>query len=281
MIIWLASYPKSGNTLVRSMLSGYLFSKDGKFNFDLLNNIKKFPDFGVFRNLGIDTSDENEVVKKYIYVQEEINKRDGNTLRLLKTHAALNDINGHPFTNLKNTLGAVYIVRDPRKIVLSYANHSEISLDESLNRLLELRTLGGQNDRQNQSVTHVGSWSSNYNSWKEFKKVNKYLLIKYEDLVSNPEETFLSILDFIHQLSNSKFVVDKNKLKNVLNTTTFEFLQNLEKKTSFPEAIKSASGKDITFFKYGKKNTGKDIPDEVRSKLEKTLELEMSELGYL
>ena len=281
MIIWLASYPKSGNTLVRSMLSGYLFSKEGKFNFELLNNIKTFPDFGVFRNLGIDTSDENEVVKKYIYVQEEINKRDGNTLRLLKTHAALNDINGHPFTNLKNTLGAVYIVRDPRKIVLSYANHSEISLDESLNRLLELRTLGGQNDRQNQSVTHVGSWSSNYNSWKEFKKVNKYLLIKYEDLVSNPEETFLSILDFIHQLSNSKFVVDKNKLKNVLNTTTFEFLQNLEKKTSFPEAIKSASGKDITFFKYGKKNTGKDIPDEVRSKLEKTLELEMSELGYL
>ena len=58
-------------------------------------------------------------------------------------------------------------------------------------------------------------------------------------------------------------------------------MQNLEKKTSFPEAIKSASGKDITFFKYGKKNTGKDIPDEVRSKLEKTLELEMSELGYL
>ena len=281
MIIWLASYPKSGNTLVRSMLSGYLFSKDGKFNFELLNNIKKFPDFGVFRNLGIDTSDENEVVKKYIYVQEEINKRDGNTLRLLKTHAALNDINGHPFTDLKNTLGAVYIVRDPRKIVLSYANHSEISLDESLNRLLELRTLGGQNDRQNQSVTHVGSWSSNYNSWKEFKKVNKYLLIKYEDLVSKPEETFLSILDFIHKLSNSKFIVDKNKLKNVLKTTTFEYLQNLEKKTSFPEAIKSASGKDITFFKYGKKNTGKDIPDEVRSKLEKTLELEMSELGYL
>ena len=90
MIIWLASYPKSGNTLVRSMLSVYLFSKHGKFNFELLNNIKKFPYFGVFRNLWVDTSDENEVLKKYIYVQEEINKRDGNTLRLLKTHAALN-----------------------------------------------------------------------------------------------------------------------------------------------------------------------------------------------
>ena len=119
MIVWLASYPKSGNTLVRSMLSAYLFSKDGNFNFDLLKNIRKFPDFGVFKNLGVDITDENEVIKNYIYVQKEINKRDGNSIRFLKTHAALNDINGHKFTDLKNTLGAVYIVRDPRKIVLS------------------------------------------------------------------------------------------------------------------------------------------------------------------
>ena len=95
MIIWLASYPKSGNTLVRSMLSSYFFSKDGMFNFDLLNNIKKFPDFGVFKALGIDITNENEVVKNYINVQKEINKRDGNSIRFLKTHAALNDINGY------------------------------------------------------------------------------------------------------------------------------------------------------------------------------------------
>ena len=38
MIVWLASYPKSGNTFVRSLLSSYIFSKDGNFNFDLLLN---------------------------------------------------------------------------------------------------------------------------------------------------------------------------------------------------------------------------------------------------
>ena len=154
------SYPKSGNTLIRSMLSSYFFSKDGIFNFDLLNNIKKFPDFGVFKTLGIDITNENEVVKNYIYVQKEINKRDGKSIRFLKTHAALNDINGYRFTDLKNTLGAIYIVRDPRKIILSYANHSQITLSESLKRLIELRTIGGLNDNQNQSVTHVGSWLS-------------------------------------------------------------------------------------------------------------------------
>ncbi len=281
MIIWLASYPKSGNTLVRSMFSAYYFSKDGRFNFDLLKNIKKFPDFGVFKNLGVDISNEIEVIKNYIYVQEEINKRDGNSTRLLKTHAALNDINGYKFTNLQNSLGAIHIVRDPRKVLLSYANHSQISLEETLKRLLELHTMGGQNDSQNKSVTHVGSWASNYNSWKVFAKADKYLLIKYEDLVNKPEETFKIMLNFIHKLTKTKFVVDKVKLKNMLDTTTFEYLQNLEKENTFPEAIKTVTGEYNTFFKYGKKNTGKDIPLDIKKKLEEALNSEMKELGYL
>ena len=281
MIIWLASYPKSGNTLVRYMFSAYYFSKDGVFNFDLLKNIKKFPDFGVFRNLGIDISNEIEVIKNYIYVQEEINKRDGNSIRFLKTHAALNDINGYKFTNLKNSLGAIHIVRDPRKVLLSYSNHSQISLEDSLKRLLEIQILGGKKDLQNQSITHVGSWASNYKSWKAFAKVDKYLLVKYEDLINKPEETFVLMMNFIHKLTKTKFVLDRVKLKNMLSTTTFEYLQNLEKENTFPEAIKNDKGEFNTFFKYGKKNTGKDIPASINKKLEEALNLEMKELGYL
>ena len=281
MIIWLASYPKSGNTLIRSMFSAYYFSNDGKFNFDLLKNMKKFPDFGVFKNLGIDISNEIEVIKNYIYVQEEINKRDGNSIRLLKTHSALNDINGYKFTNLQNSLGAIHIVRDPRKVLLSYANHSQINLEESLNRLLEFHTMGGQKDLQNKSVTHVGSWASNYNSWKIFENTGKYLLIKYEDLIMNPEETFILILKFIHKLTQTKFILDKIKLKNMLETTTFEYLQKLEKENTFPEAIKTINGEYNTFFKFGKKNTGKDLPTNIKIKLEVSLNTEMKELGYL
>ena len=53
MIIWLASYPKSGNTMLRSMLSSYLFSNDGIFNFELLLNIKQFPNDTILKKLGI------------------------------------------------------------------------------------------------------------------------------------------------------------------------------------------------------------------------------------
>ena len=276
MIIWLASYPKSGNTLVRSMLSAYNFSNTGEFNFELLKNIKQFPNRNIFNYLGVDTSNKLEIAKNYISAQEEINKRDGNSIRFLKTHSALHSINGYPFTNYKNSLGTIYIVRDPRKVVLSNANHYQVALDESLKQLISGTVLG-----EDIYLTHVGTWSSNYNSWKEFKKLDKYLLIKYEDLILKPKEAFISILEFIHKLTKTKFVPDELKLNNVLKTTTFEYLQNLEKKESFPESRKTKDGKLINFFKYGKRNTGKNLPEEINKNIEENFNLEMKELGYL
>jgi hypothetical protein len=262
------------------MLSAYLFSQDGNFNFDLLNNIKQFPDNAVFTKLGIDISDEKEVVKNYIFAQEEINKRDGKSVRFLKTHSGLNNINGYSFTNYKNTLGAIYIARDPRKVLKSYANHSEITFEEAQKRILNFGIVGGKSDPINQTVIHSGSWVSNYNSWKEFKKKNKYLLVKYEDLISDPEKCFTSVLKFTYKISNSSLKIDKNKLDNVLKTTTFEYLQNLEKKENFKEA--TSVTKKIDFFKYGPKNDGKKgIPKKIIENLEKNLNKEMKELGYL
>ena len=58
MIVWLASYPKSGNTFVRSLLSSYIFSNDGSFNFELIKNIKQFPDNSLFNQIGVDTNNE-------------------------------------------------------------------------------------------------------------------------------------------------------------------------------------------------------------------------------
>ena len=76
MFIWLASYPKSGNTLVRSMLAAYFFSNDGVYNFDLIKNIKQFPNINLFENLGINIKDDYEVLKNYISVQETFCKKE-------------------------------------------------------------------------------------------------------------------------------------------------------------------------------------------------------------
>ena len=283
MIIWLASYPKSGNTFLRSLLTAYLFTKDGNFNFEVLKNINQFPNNVTFEKLGIDISNQKEVIKNYIKVQEETNKRDGEGIRFLKTHSTLQDIDGHKFTNLKNCLGAIYIVRDPRDVAKSYSNHNSTSIEESINYMKEFNIGGGvkSKDRKNETITHIGSWSSHYTSWKEFDKVDRYLLIKYEDLVKETEKTFLKVLTFVCKLTKKKLDLDKNRLNNVLNTTTFDSMQKLEKQNGFNEAV-DLNGKKITFFKYGAKNNWKKIlTSENKKKIEDLFREEMKELGYL
>ncbi len=282
MIIWLASYPKSGNTLLRSMLCSYYFSKNGEFDFKLLKNIHQFPNISLFKNLKIKTDDELEVVKNYINVQQIINQQDGNKLRFLKTHSSLNDINGYKFTDLNNSLGVIYIVRDPRNIIRSFANHSQITLEEAKQNLLNVKILGGKNDPLNKSTVHMGSWSSNFKSWKEFKKVNKYLLIKFEDLISQPAQVFRLILNFVHELTKTQLDIDDIKLKNTIKTTSFEYLRKLEEKENFSESATQSKEKYVKFFKYGdKENLIKSLPTQINKELEDQLGEEMIELGYL
>ena len=134
MIVWLASYPKSGNTFVRSLLSSYIFSKDGNFNFDLLKNIKQFPDNSLFKQLGIDTNDEVEMFKNYTNAQKIFNKKD--SIRFLKTHSCFFNNKKFQFTDRHNTLGVIYIVRDPRNIVTSYAHHFQTTPEQAFENLL-------------------------------------------------------------------------------------------------------------------------------------------------
>ena len=284
MIIWLSSYPKSGNTMVRSLLSAYLFTDDGNFNFQTLKNISLFPDITFFEKLGVDISKDDEVLKNYIRAQEEINKKNKKAITFLKTHSTLHEINNHKFTNYQNTYGVIYIVRDPRNVVLSYANHNQITIEQAANSLKSFRVLGGVKNSDiaaDRAFTHVGSWSSHYNVWKEFKKTNRYLLVKYEDLISDTKTQFLRMLNFIYILGNAKHTIDQEKLNNAINTTTFENLQNMEKSTFFQEA-KKINNKYVTFFKYGPNNDWKQmLPIKISQNLELEFKNEMKELGYL
>ena len=87
MIVWLASYPKSGNTLLRSMLASYLFTEDGVYNFSLIKYIKQFPHGGLFLKLGVDLKNHNETIRNYIPAQQSFNKKD--KIQFLKTHSYL------------------------------------------------------------------------------------------------------------------------------------------------------------------------------------------------
>ena len=286
MILWLASYPKSGNTFLRSLLSAYFFSKDGNFHFDSLGQIPQFPNMDIFKKFGVDTSSDLEIVKNYINVQKKINLQSPKTIKFFKTHTSFYDINGYKFTDLNNTLGVIYIVRDPRSVAKSYANHQQLSLESATDKILKFGALTKETKHsqtaKNQIITHMGSWSSNYNTWREFKKLNRYFLVKYEDLVSNTEQTFIEVLKFIYTLGNSKLKIDNKKLKNTLKSTTFSKMQKLEKEKGFKEAITDIDGNKITFFKYGlEKNNPNFFPKNLNDKIKEKLKDELKELNYI
>ena len=286
MIVWIASYPKSGNTLVRSMLSSYFFSKSGEYNQDLIRNIKQFPSAELFGNLGIDIKNENDVLKNYIKAQESFNLKK--SIQFLKTHSYLFNIhNKYPFTDLNNSLGAIYIVRDPRNVVTSYSKFASLSTEKISEVMINQLSSGGNLDAARgapeRTTVYTGTWSSNFQSWKSFKDQERYLLIKYEELIEDPEKNFIKILKFIHKLNNSKFTLDKDKFDNVIKTTSFDNMQKLEKETGFGEGtINEKTGEKIPFFNLGPKNDWKKLLDQkIRFKIEKAFKKEMEELGYL
>ena len=131
--------------------------------------------------------------------------------------------------------------------------------------------------------TYTGTWSGNFNSWKSFKSNGKYLLIKYEDLISNKEENLKKILKFIYKLKNINLEIDETKIKNVIQSTSFENMKNLEKEKGFTEArTKKGTAEKIAFFNLGPKNDWKKLLNlEIIKKIEKAFGKEMKELEYL
>ena len=184
------------------------------------------------------------------------------------------------FTDQHNTLGVIYVVRDPRNVITSYSHHFQKTPQESLELLLSHQILK-KDDRH--CTTYLGSWKFHYNSWKVFRRFNKYLLVRYEDLINDTEKTFLHILKFIAHLGRVKFTLDKEKFDNTLKTTGFDKMQKLEDKGSFAEAkTDKKTGEKIKFFNMGIKNDWKKLLDKkIKGNLEKELENEMKELNYL
>ena len=109
MIIWLASYPKSGNTWIRLFLNSLIFSQENKVDINNIN-IRQFPIKSDFRDLSSNIEDIKEFVENCIHAQSRLNL--DNKVKILKTHNALWKTEKHSFTNYENTLGVIHIVRD-------------------------------------------------------------------------------------------------------------------------------------------------------------------------
>ena len=281
MIIWITSYPKSGNTWVRALLSAYLYSVQGNFEFNLLKNIDAFPSKKYFLPLLKNFQDMKKVSSFWLAAQNKINLNDNITF--LKTHSALCTFENNKFTDGFNTKAVIYVVRDPRNVITSLSNHYSLDIKESFsfitkkNRMLVLNKYGGSDF----GIAEVlGDWSEHYKSWKNITFA-PILIIKYEDLLLDTKKTFISVLDFLSKFTKIK--IDNKKIENTINTCSFESLVKKEKDEGFNEAVISKKNYEkVRFFNLGKKNDWNYLLDiEYEKKLREFFALEMKELGYI
>lgn len=262
MIFWIASYPKSGNTWLRSLLCAYYYSSDGNFNQKLLKNISQFPQKHHFANFDYNPKIVTDTSRFWIKAQNEINR--DSKLKFFKTHNILGAINNNNFTNKENSIGGIYLVRDPRNIITSLQNHFELNKDEALKFMLsEKKYLYDYNQANDFSdFQFISSWEKNYNSWAK-QDIFPIKVIKYEELMNNTFETFKEIILFIEKITKIKKIFIESKAKNSIQSTSFNKMKKIEQSKGFDESVLSKNqSKKIPFFHLGPKNDWKKILNE-------------------
>ena len=286
MIIWLASYPKSGNTWVRTILGQILNDNfDSEKIFETSKKIRLYPSKLDFINL--DQLFQNKVfshdMKKVVFDKTVVNWiksqniiNTNKKLNIFKTHNMLCKLKiqnkFYSFTSIENTIGVIHIVRDPRNVISSLVNHfsfenNDLALKYMLN---ENQTMGLEDNKIPQLLS---SWNNHYNSWKRFPK--NYFLIKYENLIDDPKKEVKKIIDYLNNFIKIK--ISEDNLSKIISNSSFKNLKNLEARGLFDE-----NAKNKNFFNLGKKNNWKKILNKnILNKLEKNFHNEMKELGYM
>lgn len=228
-IVWLASYPKSGNTWTRTFLLNLMLNASKPRS---VNDIPKISPSDIARDwyTMVDDSDPATWTPAHIAslrgrVQEKIASHTPDSI-FVKTHSPLGPWMGVPLFNMAVTAGAIYIVRNPLDIVASYANHSGLTLDAII---LAMNTPGHTAPGNAERVPHpVGSWSENVESWTA--RPNPGIrVMRYEDMVADPVAAFGGLMAFLGLPPN------RERLERAVRFSSFDELRRQEDKDGFIE----------------------------------------------
>jgi Sulfotransferase domain len=274
-IVWLASYPKSGNTWTRAFLHNLVHVTSGQTRAQKINELDQFSVGSAAKALfkdviGFDLTDEHrsEVAAARAKVQQRIvDAVEG--LVFVKTHQAIVIDREHPTINFAVTAGAIYIVRNPLDIAISYAHHLGKPIDFAIDFMNMKNAETPITDKQVYEV--YGSWSQHVLSWTRKPHPAIYVM-RYEDMLDEPLKTFGALAQ--HLL----FKPSDAQLADAIDRSSFERLRQQEEKAGFRERPEHAE----RFFRDGRSGQWKDVltPQQVQRIVDAHGE-QMQRFGYL
>jgi len=271
-IIWLSSYPKSGNTWMRSFLHNIILNKPETVH---INELAEFT-YGDSQKYWYEQAAGGSIAA---LSPEQVMQLTPKAQRLMtlskpdsvfvKTHNKLATNWGVPFVTAEATIGALFIVRNPLDVVVSLAHHFGFSMDEAIDFMNDPDAETPEDEHK--LAQAYGSWSDHTSSWQKFNP--QYLhTVRYEDMLFKPSKTFGGVVKFLG------LPAPKNRINKAIKQSSFKILQRQEQKDGFTEG----SDKAKAFFRSGKAGQWKSTLSDVQ--VQKILDVHssmMDKYGYL
>jgi len=251
-LVWLASYPKSGNTWLRIFLTNYLLDRHTPQD---INHLPIIPHASVrylFDEItGISSSnltpDEIAGLRPAMFRQYS-EFHDG--LKFLKCHDAYVRLpSGEPIYPPEATAAAIYIIRSPLDVAVSYAYHEDISFDDSIRVMGEMDYALSFSDKglSPQLTQKLLSWSGHVRSWLDAPDIRLHV-VRYEDMLTQPDTTFTEIIHFL------KLDDNPDRIRRAIAFSSFNEVRQQEEQKAFSER----KAEKTPFFRRGKAGSWRD-----------------------
>mgnify|MGYP006293165963 CR=1 FL=1 len=275
-ILWVASYPKSGNTWMRAFVANLLLAKDQPLSLNEIGeacaseaNLAWFTPLLDSRDDDVEALSHQRIMELRPAAQRriaQVNKSDV----FIKTHNCHGTFLGEPLILNEVTLGALYIVRDPRDVVVSAADHWGLTIDEMLDAMadtsMETAPMPGR-----QVFEKVACWSGHVGSWCGGKARNR-MILRYEDLLADPLKHFTRVA------TKTGLSRDRERVRQVVDWTRFNKLREMETKEDFVERSQNQE----RFFRSGKAgNWRAQLSPKQVARIERDHGEVMRKFGYL
>lgn len=271
-LVWLASYPKSGNTWLRVLLANYLLNASQPVSINEIYRVTLGDAVaGIYRKVAkgpVEQKDEARILALRPAVLSAM-ASSGADITLVKTHNLNVTMRGVRLIPPQLTRQAVYIVRNPLDLVLSYADHYGMPVATAVTAIAspENQIVPDANN----VAQYLGSWSDHVRSWTATRDF-PVLTLRYEDMLAAPDEAFREVLRRIG------VPVDEERLDRAIRFSSFDELRTQEERLGFRETSRHAD----RFFRAGKSDQWRTgLAPELVERICARHESMMKRFGYL
>ncbi|MCB1582688.1 MAG: sulfotransferase domain-containing protein [Marinicella sp.] len=244
-ILWVASYPKSGNTWVRTFIHNYLVNSQSPIDINTIheNSVDEVKAFRYQQFISNSQTTTDLSLEEICAIRPLVHAKmaaEAPATIFVKTHNFQGEYKGYPLHNWQVSSGAIYIIRNPLDVAVSLKHYFNYSYDEAI-AFMAAKMAGTPNETENVPQI-ISSWSQHVASWTQ-ESGNNMLTLKYEDLLSNPQRSFRKVE---HLLGLRK---DHKRLTKAIRNSSFNQLKKQEQQVGFVEKHENAEH----FFRKGQK----------------------------